>query len=115
MSYDALFAEVIVASIASPARPVVRLVEVRTAASTGALVSSAITCPAYDNDCDYDDDCDDNDEYEYDEYDDDCDDDDDNEYDDDCDDHDDDNNLQLTLINRHNNKKKSSKYLPELL
>ena len=58
MSYDALFAEVIVASITSPTRPVVRLVEVRTAASTGALVSSAITCPAYDSDCD-DDDCDD--------------------------------------------------------
>ena len=57
MSYDALFTEVIVASITSPTRPVVRLVEVRTAASTGALVSSAITCPAYgDDDDDRDDD-----------------------------------------------------------
>lgn len=71
MSNDALFAEVIVTSITSPARPVGRLVEVRTTASAGALVSSAITCPAYDddddnNDCDddsgdADDDCDDDD------------------------------------------------------
>jgi hypothetical protein len=56
MSYNALFTEVIVASITSPARPVSRLVEVRAAASTGALVSSAITCPAFDDDDDCDDD-----------------------------------------------------------